>query len=589
MIKMTRHIKSMTIRSGLITLLLLSVLLPTVRANVSATADSVYFHIKLDTLGILRTGQEVKLTYALVNSQFDSVAAPEFDSSIEVLRGPEPHKSSSYAIINGVESKTNETGFCYFVRFRESGEFQLPPASVKVGNQAYTTPECRVTVHPPEADLSKLQCHLRVAQLKKDFVKYCATLTCNARPDQNPPLLTINGETVRPTSNSYSGSDGKEEYVYKYYFSSNGYNVACKELTFGGIPYSVEPRVSKIDNDVFNLIVFGVVCALFELIWWLAYRYRYREEKDAALADFVLKRKTLPLIIDWAYTHYGASHMLMLVSMISLSVMGIMFYTNGQFVSAFLWFGGVLLLLAYVLYRSQRRKLDFSNIPTTLDKQSIYDKIYNLSVTYDWDVDHYGEDCIVAHTNPSLWHLTWGEQIFIVFDQGQVWVNSVNDLNKRTSICSFGHNKRNIRRIREALTQGAAIGSQEGLGTGLAFKLSSKFPEIQKLFKKYTRNTKFQAGDVFIGEIKGFSPGIIYIATQPDMYHAEFTYLNKGLKRLKKVCESRGIKTVSLPKIGAGLGKLDWNSEVKPLLESILSDCETVFNVYEDYKIKYEI
>ena len=41
------------------------------------------------------------------------------------------------------------------------------------------------------------------------------------------------------------------------------------------------------------------------------------------------------------------------------------------------------------------------------------------------------------------------------------------------------------------------------------------------------------------------------------MYHAELTYLNKGLKRLKKMCESRGIKTVSLPKIGAGLGKLD--------------------------------
>lgn len=73
------------------------------------------------------------------------------------------------------------------------------------------------------------------------------------------------------------------------------------------------------------------------------------------------------------------------------------------------------------------------------------------------------------------------------------------------------------------------------------------------------------------------------------MYHAELTYLNKGLKRLKKVCESRGIKTVSLPKIGAGLGKLDWNSEVKPLLESILSDCETAFNVYEDYKIEYKI
>ena len=72
------------------------------------------------------------------------------------------------------------------------------------------------------------------------------------------------------------------------------------------------------------------------------------------------------------------------------------------------------------------------------------------------------------------------------------------------------------------------------------------------------------------------------------MLHVELTYLNKGLKRLKKICASKGIKTVSLPKIGAGLGKLDWNNEVKPLLESILSDSETVFNVYEDYKIEYE-
>ncbi|WP_028896554.1 macro domain-containing protein [Prevotella sp. HUN102] len=138
------------------------------------------------------------------------------------------------------------------------------------------------------------------------------------------------------------------------------------------------------------------------------------------------------------------------------------------------------------------------------------------------------------------------------------------------------------------IAQGVATGSQEGLGTGLAFKLSSQFPEIQKLFKKYTRNTKFQAGDIFIGEIKGRFPGIIYIATQPDMYHAELSFLNKGLKELKKICKSKGIKTVSLPKIGAGLGKLDWDNEVKPLLESILSDSETIFNVYEDYKIEYE-
>lgn len=457
MIRKTRHIKNRSIGNGLIICtLLLTAWLPAVRANASDTTDSVYFHMQLDTLGGLRTGQLLKLTYALVNAQFDSVSPPVFNDGIEVVSGPKPHKSESYALVNGVGHKSHETGFYYLVRFRESGEAELPAASVKVGNQAYTTTECRVSVHPAEVDMGKLKCALEVDQLTGDYAKYRASLTCNARPDQNPPLLSINGKATRPTSNSYSASDGKEEYVYNYYFSSKGYEVACEELTFGGIPYSVKPKKSKID-DVDFLIITAIAGALFELIWWLAYRRRYREEKNAALAAFVLEKKTLPLIISWAYTHYGASHTLLLFSALSFSMMGVTLYAEDLFISVFLWFGIALIPLAYVLYRSQRRKLDFQSIPTMLDKQAIYDKIYNLSVTYDWDVDHYGEDCIVAHTNPSIWSMTRGEQIFIVFDKGQVWVNSVNDLNKRTSICSFGHNKRNIRRIREALTPGAAI------------------------------------------------------------------------------------------------------------------------------------
>ena len=150
--------------------------------------------------------------------------------------------------------------------------------------------------------------------------------------------------------------------------------------------------------------------------------------------------------------------MLMIFATLFFFIGGMIYYSSGTFIEAFLWLAAVSTLLAYTLYRHQRRKLDFQSIPTSLDKQSIYDQIYKLSVTYDWDVDHYGEDCIVAHTNPSLWSMTWGEQIFVVFDKGQVWVNSVNDLNKRTSICSFGHNKRNIRRIREALISASNVG-----------------------------------------------------------------------------------------------------------------------------------
>ena len=71
-------------RGLIICLLLLFALLPTVLAGAtSGKADSVYFHIKLDTLGGLRVGRVLKLTYALVNSPFDSVSAPVFNDSIE--------------------------------------------------------------------------------------------------------------------------------------------------------------------------------------------------------------------------------------------------------------------------------------------------------------------------------------------------------------------------------------------------------------------------------------------------------------------------------------------------------------------------
>ena len=84
------RMRNRLIGSGLIICLsLLFALLPTVLAGAtSGKADSVYFHIKLDTLGGLRVGRVLKLAYALVNSPFDSVSAPVFNDSIEVVRGP---------------------------------------------------------------------------------------------------------------------------------------------------------------------------------------------------------------------------------------------------------------------------------------------------------------------------------------------------------------------------------------------------------------------------------------------------------------------------------------------------------------------
>ena len=138
------------------------------------------------------------------------------------------------------------------------------------------------------------------------------------------------------------------------------------------------------------------------------------------------------------------------------------------------------------------------------------------------------------------------------------------------------------------IAQGVATDSQEGMGTGLALKISSKWPEAQKHFKQFARSQRFQGGDMFVVAPTKSRPGIIYIATQPDMYHASVSFLNRGLRKLARYCVKQQIESVSLPKIGAGLGKLDWDEEVKPLLLKHLADLDTSFFIYEDFKHEYE-
>lgn len=136
----------------------------------------------------------------------------------------------------------------------------------------------------------------------------------------------------------------------------------------------------------------------------------------------------------------------------------------------------------------------------------------------------------------------------------------------------------------EYIAHGVATGSQEGLGTGLALKISTQWPDVQQQFKKFTRSNSFTGGELCVVAPIASRPGVIYIATQPDMYHATMPHLNKGLRNLAKYCAKHEIESVALPKVAAGLGKLDWAHDVKPLILKYLVEGSTLFRIYEDFK-----
>lgn len=138
------------------------------------------------------------------------------------------------------------------------------------------------------------------------------------------------------------------------------------------------------------------------------------------------------------------------------------------------------------------------------------------------------------------------------------------------------------------IAQGVAEGNQEGLGTGLALKISKKWPEAQTAFKKHARSGVFKGGAIWVHPPSERRPGLVYLATQPDMYHATTSYLRKALRRLVKWAEREHVESVALPKVGAGLGKLSWETDVKPLMKHFFTDSACRFVIYEHFRLKDE-
>jgi O-acetyl-ADP-ribose deacetylase (regulator of RNase III) len=134
-----------------------------------------------------------------------------------------------------------------------------------------------------------------------------------------------------------------------------------------------------------------------------------------------------------------------------------------------------------------------------------------------------------------------------------------------------------LRANTEFIALGVATGAPEGVGA--AAKISSKWPEVQKHLRQFTRGNKFQGGDLFVVAPGKNRPGVIFIAALSDANNVSASFLNRGLRKLARYCIKHKVGSVALPKIDAGL---DWEDEVKPLIEKFLEDEKTDFFVYED-------
>lgn len=119
------------------------------------------------------------------------------------------------------------------------------------------------------------------------------------------------------------------------------------------------------------------------------------------------------------------------------------------------------------------------------------------------------------------------------------------------------------------------------MGKGLALAFKNKYPAHFENYKRACQNGETTTDKVLAyQEING--PMIICLATKADWRDSsKIEYVSAGLDDLAKQIKALGIRSIAIPKLGCGLGGLDWN-KVRPLIVEKMSAVDGIsVEIYE--------
>jgi O-acetyl-ADP-ribose deacetylase (regulator of RNase III) len=115
------------------------------------------------------------------------------------------------------------------------------------------------------------------------------------------------------------------------------------------------------------------------------------------------------------------------------------------------------------------------------------------------------------------------------------------------------------------------------MGRGIALQFKKAYPANFKAYKAACDAEQVQPGRMFVFETGKFTPR--FIINFPTKRHwkgkSRVEDIEAGLIALADEITSRGIKSVAIPPLGAGLGGLDWD-DVLPRIKSALQDIPDV-------------
>lgn len=107
------------------------------------------------------------------------------------------------------------------------------------------------------------------------------------------------------------------------------------------------------------------------------------------------------------------------------------------------------------------------------------------------------------------------------------------------------------------------------MGKGIAKRFKQTYPEMFEQYQKFCEENLLDIGKLWI-----YKSPHKWILNFPTKKHwrspSRLEYIEEGLKKFVETYEEKGITSISFPLLGCGNGGLDWESQVKPLMEKYL-------------------
>ena len=107
------------------------------------------------------------------------------------------------------------------------------------------------------------------------------------------------------------------------------------------------------------------------------------------------------------------------------------------------------------------------------------------------------------------------------------------------------------------------------MGKGIALKFKRIYPEMFKLYREHCEHGRLDLGKLFL-----YKTSHKWVLNFPTKKHwrnpSRIEYIEAGLQKLTKSYGEMGITSIAFPALGCGNGELDYESQVKPLMETHL-------------------